>query len=272
MSKNQDCAEAMLTKATQLVMEKSLQFCYEENVLDSQVDISPAFLFSPDEQKQLWFSGDNEKNLENDLNELDKDKVYFLRTGTNAGAGHWQTLYFDKMRKGWINYSTEVNTYQLTENNALTKLGIEGLICPYANWGSAKDQYVFLLVEASPQNLINAANYLYDFRLTGPEKADEKLGNPQENFYEALIKKEANDLAADNNQNKEAIEIQKTEVIGGNVIEELQPRQQQLYAYLQSNRLRFNELLNELKTKTNELIAQGEKGLDTKRRNLLLKD
>ncbi|WP_133130093.1 hypothetical protein [Legionella yabuuchiae] len=226
---NQNCAEVMLIKATQLVMSVRLQFQYEQDIQDSQIDISSAFLFSPDEQKQLWHSGNEKEKLEHDLKKLDKNNVYLLRTGTNGGAGHWQTLYFDKTRHGWINYSTEVNNYQLTENDRLSERGT-GLLSPFAKWGADHGQYAFLLVEASPQNLIKAANYLYDYRTLGQDQAEEKSWERQENFYAAL---KAEEDACD---------------VGEALFAQINPYKQP-----------FDELLNELKIKTDELIEKGGK-------------
>lgn len=180
---NQNCAEMMLIKAAQLVLGQELIFQYTNPVPDTQVDISSAFMFSPNEEKQVWHSGNKKEHLEHDLKKLDKSKVYFCRTGTNGGAGHWQTLYFDQKQKGWIAYSTAKNNYPLTsEHDSLTTQG-QGLLTPHGKWGSAHGEYSFLLVEASVQNLINGANYLYDYRTAGLERAEENSWVAKTNFY-----------------------------------------------------------------------------------------
>ncbi|WED41987.1 hypothetical protein [Legionella cardiaca] len=182
VSVNQNCAEAMIIKAAQLVLKRNIQFQYSKITPDSQVDISPAFLFSEDKEKQYWISGDKKQNLENDLKKLDKNKVYFLRTGTNGGPGHWQTLYFDKAQNGWIIYSSEINNIQLTQGNSLTQRGL-GLLSPFAKWGHAQGEYCLLLVKASPKNIINAANYLYDYRMFGEENAETNSWVAKNDFY-----------------------------------------------------------------------------------------
>lgn len=167
---NQNCAEMMLSQAAALVLNVQLTFDYPKSVPDAQVDLGPAFASSDDGEKLTWYSGCRKDALENSFKTLDKAKTYLLRTGTNNGGGHWQTLYFDHTENGWINYSTELNKFQATKDGSLTKLG-EGLLTIHAIWGKEAGQYSFLLVEASPQNLINATNYLYDVRMLGEDKA-----------------------------------------------------------------------------------------------------
>lgn len=167
---NQTCSENMLIKAADLVMRLTLSFNYPSNVPDVQVDITPAFMFSPAEEKAWWFSGSSQELFEADLRRLDRSKVYFLRTGQNNRAGHWQTLYFDLKKNGWINYSSTTNHYPLTLNDILIN---HRLLAPHASmgWGMADGQYSFLIVEASPLNLINAVNYLYLHRTAGNDTA-----------------------------------------------------------------------------------------------------
>jgi hypothetical protein len=182
---SQNCAEAMLSHAASLVLQKNIHFIYEDHVSDDQVDLSDSFMFSDDNEKQFWYCGTNHNALEEQLLELDITKVYFLRTGTNGGAGHWQTLYFDESTNGWINYSTPTNNYQLTQDAKLSEQGL-GLISTHASWGPSQGQYAFLLVEASEMNLINASNFLYDFRVDGYENALENLFKIHDDFYPHL--------------------------------------------------------------------------------------
>jgi len=180
---NQDCAEAMLIKAAQLVMNQQLTFEYPDEIADVQVDISPAFMFSSDSERQMWYSGGEQSALESDLKaKLDQQKVYLLRTGTNGYAGHWQIIFFDLEKKGWINYSSERNHYQLTENDALTEDG-KRLLTPHAQWGHARGQYAFMVIEASKQNLVHGVNYLYDLRIKGADAALGILYKQHQEFY-----------------------------------------------------------------------------------------
>lgn len=187
---NQNCAEMMLKKAAQLVLKQDLDFIYNREIPDLQVDITPAFLFTEDRQKQFWTSGSSKERLEADLKKLNKDTVYFLRTGTNGGAGHWQTLYFDFSRQSWITYSSDKNNYLLTHNDQLTLDG-EMLLSPFAKWGTQSGQYAFLLVEASPENLIHSSNFLYDYRMHGEDIAIEKAVEQRSTLYDDIQLKKA---------------------------------------------------------------------------------
>lgn len=182
---NQDCAEAMLMHAAKLTLGSSIEFNYRTDPPDGQVDLGPAFMYTPDSEKQTWFSGNNPKNLLADLNRLDKNKVYFIRSGTNDGAGHWQTCYFDHKKSGWMIYSTARNQYQLTDHDQLTEAG-NALIVAHGKWGKSAGQYMLLVVECSKQNLVNAANFLYHYRTLGEDKAIEKALEPAETFHEKI--------------------------------------------------------------------------------------
>nr|WP_237578847.1 hypothetical protein [Legionella pneumophila] len=48
---NQNCAEMMIKKAAQLILGSDLDFAYTRDVQDIQIDLGPAFMFSPDEEK-----------------------------------------------------------------------------------------------------------------------------------------------------------------------------------------------------------------------------
>lgn len=75
---NQNCAEMMIKKAAQLILRSDLDFEYTRGIQDIQVDLGPAFMFSPDEEKTLWVSGKNQETLEKDLATLNKSSVYFF--------------------------------------------------------------------------------------------------------------------------------------------------------------------------------------------------
>ena len=177
VNRNQNCAEHMLMKAASLVLNVELKFPYSITIADEQIDLGSSFMLSPDTEKRMWYSGKNKEQLEADLTSLNKNIAYFLRTGTNDGAGHWQVLYFDQTAQGWINFSSETNQHQITKNNVLTTAG-EGLLSQYATWGKKQGEYSFLIVNASEQNIIRAANYIYDFRVHDLDTAEECLWEP----------------------------------------------------------------------------------------------
>ncbi|AMP88338.1 TPA: hypothetical protein F7Z80_10410 [Legionella pneumophila] len=167
---NQNCAEMMIKKAAQLILGSDLDFEYT-HVQDIQIDLGPAFMFSPDEEKTLWVSGNNQESLEKDLATLNKSGVYFFRTGTQGGAGHWQTLYYEATKSGWVSYSSQSNHFQVTDSNGKLTASGHGLLVPHAKWGKENGNYAYLLVNASAQNIIHAANFVYTFRTQSEDAA-----------------------------------------------------------------------------------------------------
>ncbi|HAT1868000.1 TPA: hypothetical protein JBK40_16710 [Legionella pneumophila] len=168
---NQNCAEMMIKKAAQLILGSDLDFEYTQGVQDVQVDLGPAFMFSPDEEKILWVSGKNQESLEKDLATLNKSRVYFFRTGTQGGAGHWQILYYETVKSGWVSYSSQSNHFQVTDSNGKLTVSGKGLLAPHTNWGKENGNYAFLLVNASVENIIHAANFVYTYRTQNEDAA-----------------------------------------------------------------------------------------------------
>jgi hypothetical protein len=182
---NMDCAEMMLKKAASLVLNKCIDFIYTKDVADEQVDLSYSFLLTENVQTRSWYSGAEQKALEHDLSSLDRSKVYFLRTGRNNRAGHWQTLYFDQSRNGWVNYSSKTNNYLLTQSETLTQQGLT-LLTPKGAWGKNEGEYSMLVVEASPEVIVRAANYLYDYRMHGEAEAMKNGTREHKAFYDGI--------------------------------------------------------------------------------------
>ncbi len=195
---NQNCAEMMLSNAAERVLGYGIAFQYGKRVDDEQVDLSAAFMFSADEQKQTWHSGKSQETLEADIeNKLAKEKVYFFRTGIMGGAGHWQILYHEAQQQGWIAYSSPKNNKQITRYRKMTQEGLDDLVSPKAQWGEQQGQRMFLIVEASKQNLINAANFLYNVRMLGEEPAMDKLyDNQPTTLYQSIAVLNKLDLGA----------------------------------------------------------------------------
>lgn len=187
MSVNQDCAEQMLMNIAQHSLNITLSFDYPMPIDDVQLDISAAWVTSPDEQKKIWTSGKSEAMLLDDLNKLDRDKTYFLRTGQNGSAGHYQMLYVDNTSNTWQSFSSQNNHYPVTSTTGkLTEQAKSNLLSQYANWGMENGQYSMLVVEASEQNIIRAANFIYDCRTKSPDYALEQTFMRELAFDDAL--------------------------------------------------------------------------------------
>ena len=188
MSANQDCAEQMLIAATKHCLNQTIHFQYPGKVNDSQIDISDALILCPDAQRRLLFSGYEAQALVADLGRLNQKKTYFLRTGKNGGAGHYQLIYFKPEENIWYCYSSENNQFSVTTTGG--KLSTEAanrLLSKHAPWGSATGEYSFLIIEASAENLIRAANFIYDVRTQGLEQAQLAAFSTELNFYPQLI-------------------------------------------------------------------------------------
>ena len=184
-----DCAEMMLIHLVQKVMRRTIHFVYSLDTPDEQIDLMPAFIGASEKECAIWTSGRSKKAFEADLRELDRKKSYFVRSGTNGGAGHWQAFYYDEKKGGWVNYSTATNNLQMTnERGELTLAGEERMISPRQKWGSNQGERNLTIIEATNQNMIRAANFVQNFRLLGEEAAIAKVFAEQpDDFYPQML-------------------------------------------------------------------------------------
>lgn len=175
---NQDCAEQMLMRAAFVVNGTSIEFHYPQEVSDAQVDISEAFVIA-DGDSAVLTSGNSVETLANDLSKLDAKKAYFIRTGTNSGAGHWRFLYFDRYQQLWIMFSSPSNYYRMTtRSHQLTPEAIDDLIKPYGKWGQENGENSILLQEATATRVMLCANFLFDIRTSNqPDALDRMFKN-----------------------------------------------------------------------------------------------
>lgn len=171
---NNDCGEKMLQFATQLFLgnESMLVFTYPHDVLDIQVDLREAFVLLDDKMKQVFYSTANKAELERDIKKLNKTNIYFLCTGINNSAGHFQLLHFMN-EQGWLIYSSETNHLPLTDvNEKVTEEAIPRIMTTDPGyWGHENGLRPFLLVTVNYDSIISAANYLYNLRVKGEAEA-----------------------------------------------------------------------------------------------------
>ena len=188
---NQNCAEMAVIKAAKLVLKQDLNFPYTQQYLDIQVDFGPAIVDAPEEQRQCWYSGKAEGTFIQSLASLKTNQVYFLRTGTSDGAGHWQVLYYEN--NVWKICSTETNCFDVTTpENALTEEGKNRLLVPHGAWGQRHGEYLYQLVAANKETIAKIAHFIFDFRTEGEgyaiEQASKPLpSNPLEKFQSPAI-------------------------------------------------------------------------------------
>lgn len=169
----QDCAECTIIKAAEIFnLPINFENAYKNyQIKDEQIDLSPAFVQSPNNDKIASYVGNDKQKTLLLLNNLKSYPQYFIRTGKNNQVGHWQLLILDN-NKDWINYSSDTNNYQLTQGNDLTIMG-ENILAQNGFWGQEGNQYMYLFVKATNENVIRAANFLYNYRMKGEVQAIE---------------------------------------------------------------------------------------------------
>ncbi|MDP1615640.1 MAG: hypothetical protein Q8L68_07560 [Methylococcales bacterium] len=183
---NNTCSEQAVSFAAKKTLGFRIQFNFDyPEERDLQIDLSQAL--ATDTSPMLkWYSGNSCENFVKDLQKLNIKKCYLLRTGTHGGAGHFQVLYFDESKKGWL----IENRGQISCEGKLTTYGTEYLISPRESWGQHQGQRSFCLFEATEAPLVRAAYYIHDFRQHGDDVALVYLFQalPPQKLYLSLLR------------------------------------------------------------------------------------
>ncbi len=166
MPKNNDCTEDTIIAAYKIVLGINIKLSNALGSNDYQIDINPAL--NPDGlHKDLSVASKEESALQENLNSLDRQKSYFVRTGTNDGSGHYQLLAF-KNEKGWYLYTTETNQKMITDKDGTlipeAQVELQGTSDSTAIWGMSSGEYQITIQEASKKRIIDAANFVGFFR------------------------------------------------------------------------------------------------------------
>lgn len=169
------CAEDMLSFAYNKLTRGNLKFKTEilEQSADLQIDLSDNWVWTTDEDSDCRFTQTTYQERLDEfrsyLNKIDKSKVYFVRTGYNNGAGHWQCLHFVE-DIGWELYSSIQNRRMIT--NADSEFIIENVEASlFGNakgtltWGSSNGQYSILIKTATLERIVAATNYISKLRM-----------------------------------------------------------------------------------------------------------
>lgn len=181
-TRNQDCAEQMIYKAAELVLGQKIHINYDgAPTHDNQIDLFTAFATMPIKTSLIWHNGNDAELFETALAQLTQ-REYFLRTGRNNGAGHWQVLYFNHIVNDWFIYSSEINQYRLTENNHLTDEGKNKLLAIHGKWGTNNGEYAFSLIPIAREHIYRATVFTYTTRIEGEYSAIAKVMDEQLNF------------------------------------------------------------------------------------------
>lgn len=177
----QDCSEQMILAAatilnpllTEIILNKLRAAYVGKDIADIQIDLFTFFGIKTTERNRLEYFGKSEEELLTGLTTLNQDSLYFLRTGQNGGAGHYQLLYFEN--SSWHVYSSPTNHYILTDKNGnITEKG-ESLLRPFGTWGEQQGQYRYALTMASEDIILGVIDYIINLRIHSLEYALQKL-------------------------------------------------------------------------------------------------
>jgi len=177
----QDCSEQMILAAatilnpnlTEIILNKLRAAYVGKDIADIQIDLFTFFGIKTTERNRLEYFGKSEEELLTGLTTLNPDSLYFLRTGQNGGAGHYQLLYLEN--SSWHVYSSPTNHYILTDNNGnITEKG-ESLLRPFGTWGEQQGQYRYALTMATEDIILGVIDYIINLRIHSLEYALQKL-------------------------------------------------------------------------------------------------
>ena len=176
---SQNCSEkAVLAAAKKLdpPLEKFL-FAHIHEVYaahrprDVQIDLL-AFLTIVHGDKNLFkYCGNSAADFLSGIDDLDSSQIYFLRTGTMGGPGHYQLFYFEPDKNVWWNYSSEKNNFAVTNKKGRMTLTGKRLLRPYGKWGMNKGEYAYVFTAVTADMLLPAVQYIIDVRTVGEEQA-----------------------------------------------------------------------------------------------------
>lgn len=227
------CSEERVNFASKRVSGcEEIKFCYKSSRNDYQIDLGNAVAaFMPDERlsqstssniedekpkvrARVFYSGDHAEKIFSELKtflgESDKPLVYFLRTGTNVGGGHWSVLYCDAQNKAWKVHSSdnpEVEDHIIIQDGLFERESAEvsGLCKPdngTEKWGCRGEERSFFLIEANLFSMKAAEIYIKAFRSNVFEKQAEAAATAA--MYDELdhLGMTTNDLRADKRKNE----------------------------------------------------------------------
>ena len=138
---------------------------------DVQIDLLTFLTIVHGDQNVFKYCGNSSANFLTGIDELDSSKIYFLRTGTMGGPGHYQLFYFEPGKNVWWNYSSEKNKFAVTNKKGRMTLAGKRLLRPYGKWGMNKGEYAYVFTAVTVDMLLPAVQYIIDVRTVGEEQA-----------------------------------------------------------------------------------------------------
>ena len=176
---SQNCSEkAVLAAAAKLdpPLEKFL-FAHIHEVYaahspaDVQIDLLAFLTIVHGDKNVFKYCGNSASNFLSGIGDLDSSQIYFLRTGTMGGPGHYQLFFFEPGKKVWWNYSSEKNNFAVTNKKGQMTLAGKRLLRPYGKWGMNKGEYAYVFTAVTADMLLPAVQYIIDVRTVGEEQA-----------------------------------------------------------------------------------------------------
>lgn len=179
---SQNCSERMVLAAAakfnpalaQLV-SKRIEHAYRNiKPNDIQIDLLAFIAIRYGEKNKIKYCGKSEAEFLAGIRDLNRSKLYFLRTGTNGGAGHYQ-LFYSNAKGEWCNRSSNKNNYPVTNNQGQMTLLGKRLLRPFGNWGVRQGEYVYVFTEVTEDMLLPCIQYIIDVRTRGEEQAIQRI-------------------------------------------------------------------------------------------------
>ena len=101
--------------------------------------------------KEIAQNGKNKEGIAGFLNSLNKNLCHLVRTGKNAGPGHFSVLYF-KNGEWWNHENRKYTDQKMTHaEGQLTEEGKQKFVVAHGSWGRKSDDYN-LVVTPFPKN------------------------------------------------------------------------------------------------------------------------
>ena len=170
----QNCAENMLLAIAERQshslareLDKKFQDTYtDQSVRDTQIELEMFFALQGVDNQVRGAWGQSAELLARELaRSLDPDTLYFMRTGQNGRAGHFQALYYSD---GWHAFSTTSNQKRITDSHGNLTEGGHDLLRPHGAWDERKSgAYCFTFTPCKPEMLEPLADYIIAQRLPG---------------------------------------------------------------------------------------------------------
>lgn len=181
---NNSCPEQVVLSAASRIsaeivdklMEK-LRKAYRGTPLrDDQIDLLTFFGLKTPDANILAYWGDSAEHLAEGLKTLNPNIVYFLRTGQNGHAGHYQLLYFESGY--WKVFSSPRKAsanYILTDYEGNVTDAGRTLLTEKGTWGVNEGNYSYALTPTSEDLFSPLMYYIINVRLHGKDYALEQL-------------------------------------------------------------------------------------------------